>query len=165
MKPEEIMTTDLSDANEYSVAIAAPIFRDFGGNLRFFGQIVTVQTMEDNTLVRQAAESPGKGRVLVVDGSGSLAVAMLGDQVAQIASDNGWSGFVINGAIRDSEAVGKTSIGVKAIATVPNRSRKENTGRTDVPVHFAGITFHPGHWLYADPDGILVSPVELSAPG
>ena len=157
-------TTDLSDAHEYKVDIAKPIFCDFGGSTHFNGRIATVQAMEDNTLVRSAAESPGMGRVLVVDGSGSLAVAMLGDQVAQIACDNGWSGFVINGAIRDSEAVGRIAIGVKAIAAVPNRSRKENTGRVDIPVHFAGVTFRPGDWLYADPDGILLSPTELSQP-
>jgi len=160
----DFQTTDLCDAHEFKVGVAQPIFRDFGGNTHFFGQITTVKAMEDNTLVRAAAESPGNGRVLVVDGSGSLGVAMLGDQVAQIACDNDWAGFVINGAIRDSEAVSEIAIGVKALAAVPNRSRKENEGKTDIAVHFAGATFHPGHWLYADPDGILVSPEPLSMP-
>ena len=144
-----------------TVQIAAPIFRDFGGNIRFSGQISTVLCYENNPLVRKALEEKGNGRVLVVDGGASLRCALLGDQIAAMAAKNGWSGIIINGCIRDSEDIGKMSIGVKALSTFPLKSSKRDSGLRDVPVNFAGVIFKPGEFVYADKDGILVSPIEL----
>eukprot|EP00884_Botryococcus_braunii_P004245 jgi/Botrbrau1/13821/Bobra.0056s0063.1 len=143
------------------VQIVEPIFRDFGGNLRFSGKISTVKCFENNPLVRKALEEQGSGRVLVVDGGASLRCALLGDNIAEMAYKNGWSGIVINGCIRDSEDIGKMPLGVKALNTYPLKSSKRDLGLRDIPVTFAGTTFRPGDWLYADKDGILVSPEEL----
>lgn len=109
----------------------------------------------------QALEEPGEGRVLVVDGGGSKRCALLGDNIGEMACNNGWSGLVINGCIRDSEDIAKMPLGVKALATFPLKSSKRDPGLRDVPVTFAGATFAPGHWVYADRDGILVSAEEL----
>mmetsp|Transcript_26223 Transcript_26223/g.57267 ORF Transcript_26223/g.57267 Transcript_26223/m.57267 type:complete len:221 (+) Transcript_26223:97-759(+) len=147
--------------SDRKVKIAAPIFKDFGGNSKFSGKITTVLCYENNPLVRKALEEPGQGRVLVVDGGASLRCALLGDQIAAMAVKNGWSGILINGCIRDSEDIGKMDLGVKALATFPLKSSKRDPGLRDVPVTFAGVTFTPGHWLYADKDGVLVSPTEL----
>ncbi len=155
-------TTDLCDAYPELVQIPESIFGDFGGVVKFSGPIATVKTFEDNTLVRAALETPGRGRVLVVDGGGSMRCALLGDNLAKLGVENGWRGVVINGCLRDAEAIGELPIGVKALAVHPRKSLKNNYGWSEVPLAFAGVTFTPGHYLYADMDGIVVAPAALT---
>ncbi|WP_437568080.1 ribonuclease E activity regulator RraA [Sorangium sp. So ce542] len=150
-----VRTTDLCDDHPDAVAVADPIFRDYGGARLFHGPIATVKVHEDNVLVRKALEEPGQGRVLVVDGGGSLRCALLGDNVAAIAHQNGWAGLVVYGCVRDAEALGRIPIGVKALATHPRKSNKKGAGDRDIPVTFAGITYVPGGFVYADHDGIV----------
>lgn len=160
-------TADLCDQYEDQVRtgkvrILDPMLNSFGGRTEFHGCIATLKLFEDNSLVRKALEAPGNGRVLVIDGGGSLRCAMLGDLLAQLGTKNGWSGIVVYGCIRDSHAIGEMDIGVLALDTHPLKSIKKNTGETDVDVSFGGVTFVPGHYLYADEDGVLVSPDELA---
>lgn len=150
-------TTDLSDAHPNEVQVADPGLRDFGGRRSFHGPICTVRAPEDNSLVRRALEEPGNGRVLVVDGGGSMRCALLGDQLAALAVKNGWTGVVVNGCIRDSEAIAGMALGVKALGTHPRKSEKRNEGQRDLPVRFAGVEFVPGDHLYADADGVITS--------
>ena len=150
-------TTDLCDAHEGKVRIAAPIFRSYGGKAAFHGAIATLKIFEDNGLVRKTLDTPGHGRVLVIDAGGSLRCAVLGDQLAALAVKNGWAGVVVWGCIRDSKAIGTMDLGVFALATHPQKTVKKNLGDFDVPVSFAGIGFAPGEWLYADEDGLIVS--------
>lgn len=157
-----LATTDLCDKYSDSVQIAESIFTDFGGELEFEGPIGTVKCFEDNSLVRAALETPGQGRVLVVDGGASDRCALLGDNLVQMAIDNDWAGLVIYGSIRDAAQIAEMGIGVKALNTHPKKSNKKNTGEHDVSVHFAGVRFTPGAWLYADLDGIVVSDNELT---
>lgn len=152
-----LATADLCDAHGDTVRVVAPMFHDFGGQRRFAGLVTTVKVHEDNVSVRAALEEPGRGRVLVVDGGGSLRVALLGDQLATLARDHGWEGVVIHGAIRDAEALGGVAVGVKALAACPRKSAKKGWGERDVPVTFGGVTFMPGEWLAADADGIVVA--------
>jgi len=154
-------TTDLCDAHEGKVRVAAPIFRSFGGRPVFHGRIATLKLFEDNGLVRQALDTPGDGRILVVDGGGSLRRALLGDQLAALAVKNDWGGLVIWGCIRDSKAIGAMELGVFALGTIPLKTVKKNLGDAEVPVSFAGIDFVPGEWLYADEDGLIVSSTPL----
>eukprot|EP00891_Asterochloris_glomerata_P005969 jgi/Astpho2/5969/Aster-02450 len=151
----------LDIVTQRNVQIVDPVFRDFGGKLRFNGQVTTVKCFENNPLVRKALEERGNGRVLVVDGGGSMRCALLGDNIAEMAHKNGWSGIVINGCIRDSEDISKMPLGVKALNTYPLKSSKRDKGLRDVPVTFASTTFQPGSWLYADRDGILVAAEQL----
>lgn len=152
-----LATTDLSDAHPSAVQAADPIFRDYGGRRAFHGPMTTLKLFEDNALVRRALEEPGSGRVLVIDGGGSMRCALLGDQLAELAVRHEWAGVVVFGCIRDSEAIGQLPLGVKALATHPLKSIKRGEGQRDLPVRFAGVTFRPGAWLYADADGLLVS--------
>ncbi|MFZ2469889.1 MAG: ribonuclease E activity regulator RraA [Parvibaculum sedimenti] len=149
-------TTDLSDAHP-DIQHAEPIFRDFGGKLAFSGPITTFKTFEDNPKLRQALEGPGNGRVLVVDGGGSLRCALFGGNLAVFAAKNGWAGLVINGCVRDTAEIAAQPVGVKALAAHPKRSDRKGLGEYDVVVSFAGVTFRPGEYLYADADGIVVS--------
>jgi len=155
----DFKTADLCDAHADSprFQIAEPGFHDYGGVRSFAGPISTVRAPEDNSLVRKALEEPGQGRVLVVDGGGSRRCALVGDQLALLAQQNGWAGVVVNGCIRDAEDVGRMRIGVKALGTHPRKSLKRDEGQRDVEVRFAGVAFRPGHYLYADLDGIVTS--------
>jgi len=157
MSDTRVTTTDISDELGDDAQVAEPGFRDFGKRRRFSGRISTVSCPDDNSQVRAALETPGEDRVLVVDGNASLNCAFLGDQLAALANENGWSGVVVNGCIRDSELVATIDIGVKALGTHPKKSLKRGLGERDIPVRFAGVEFKPGDYLYADADGVLVT--------
>jgi regulator of ribonuclease activity A len=153
MKP----TADLYDDQGEALQSCSTQFRNLGGRTAFEGKVSTVKVFEDNVLVKTAVAEEGNGRVLVVDGAGSLSAALLGDRMAEIAAGNGWSGIVINGAVRDVEALAGIDVGVKAVGSNPRKSTKEGIGLRDVEVTFGGVTFRPGRHLFSDADGILVT--------
>lgn len=157
----DLCDTYLQNDTDVSVQVAQPCLRAYGGISSFCGPIATVQVQDDNTSVRLRLQEEGNGRVLVVDGGGSLKCALLGDQLAQLAVDKGWAGVVVYGCIRDSAAIGKMMLGVLALAALPRKSEKRGPGQHDIAVHFAGVDFTPGHYLYVDTDGILVSATPL----
>lgn len=157
------LTPDLCDAYP-DVEVLEPMFSNFGGRDSFGGQIVTIKTFEDNSRVREQVALDGTGKVLVVDGGGSLRTALLGDMLAQKAAENGWEGLVIYGCVRDVDMLAQTDVGVQALASHPMRTVKRGLGDLDVKISFAGVTFIPGHYLYADNNGIIVSPMALTMP-
>lgn len=159
----EFTTADLCDAFAPLVQVAEPLFRDYGGSNRFAGPIETLRVFEDNTLVRQTLETPGRNRVLVVDGGGSLRCALVGGRLAALAQANGWSGLLVNGCIRDGVEIREIPIGLKALNSSPMRSGRNGEGARGGTVSFAGISFLPGHFLYADEDGIVVADRNLIA--
>jgi len=160
-----LSTCDLCDEHRNDPAerfrVLPPIFRDFGGRMRFHGSVATLQCFEDNTSVREAVQSPGQGRVLVVDGGGSLRRALLGGNLAAAAEKNGWAGVVIHGAVRDVEEMARCQIGIRALGLVPIATDKRHAGLVDVSIQLGGAWVHPGEWLGADEDGIVV----MAAPG
>jgi len=156
-------TAELCDDHEQQLQVCLPLLRHFGERREFHGQIVTLKCVEDNTLVREALSEPGYGKVLVVDGGGSLRCALLGDQLAAMAVQNGWAGIVINGCIRDSEQIAAMDIGIMALATHPRKSVKLGCGRRNLQLNFAGVYFTPGNYLYCDADGILLAQQALEA--
>lgn len=155
-------TADLCDAHEDKVRVLTPMLRSYGGLPSFSGPIVTLKVFEDNSLVRSTLESPGQGQVLVVDGGGSMRCALVGDQLAVLAVNNGWAGMVVFGCIRDAKAIGTMNVGVFALGTHPRKSVKKGIGESGLTVSFGGVDFHPGHCLYADEDGIIVSASPLT---
>jgi len=150
-------TADLCDEYGDSVQVCEPIFHAFGGRHAFSGPVSTVRCFEDNSRVREAVESPGQGHVLVVDGGGSRRRALLGDKLGLAAVKNGWAGVIIHGCIRDSAELGRMDLGIRALGTMPLRSEKRGEGERDVPVRFAGVTFRPGDYVFADEDGIILA--------
>jgi regulator of ribonuclease activity A len=160
----EYSTPDLSDLYPALVRVAEPVFRDFGGRRSFGGEIVTVRCFEDNSLVKENAGKPGRGKVMIVDGGGSVRKALLGDLIAETAQKNGWEGLVIYGAVRDVDAIAGLELGVKALASIPLKTERNGAGELNVPVTFAGVTFSPGEYVYADSTGIIVSPEPLKMP-
>ncbi|MGI9230029.1 MAG: ribonuclease E activity regulator RraA [Gammaproteobacteria bacterium] len=155
-------TADLYDANEGKVQVLSLILQSYGNKRRFSGHISTIRCHEDNTLVRAALEEPGEGRVLVIDGGGSVRCALVGDNLAQLAQENGWQGIVLNGCIRDSAVINELDTGIKALGTNPKKSVKKGIGERDIPVSFGAVDFVPGSWLYADEDGVLLSEKQLT---
>ena len=158
----EIVTADLYDAHHETVGVCALQFRSFGKRRSFSGPCATVATFEDHTPVLTFLSEPGNGRILVVDGQGSLRVGVMGDRLAEIGVRNGWAGIVINGAIRDSLGIDALDIGVKALGATARRGWISGPSARDIPLGFGGVTFVPGNWVYADVDSVLVSPAELA---
>ncbi|GAA4274947.1 ribonuclease E activity regulator RraA [Aquimarina gracilis] len=154
-------TADLSDQYPNDLLCASPIFKSFGKKTAFWGEITTIKLFEDNSFVRQQLGTDGTGKVLVVDGGGSLRCALVGDRLAQLAIDNNWEGIIVYGCIRDSRIINEMNVGIRAINTCPIKSIKRNIGELDIPVKFAEIEFTPGNFIYVDEDGILTSPKKL----
>jgi regulator of ribonuclease activity A len=150
-------TADLCDELGDAARVAEPVFRDFGGVHSFSGEVTTLQVFEDNALVRATLEMPGQGRVLVVDGGGSVRTALLGGRLASLAAENGWSGILVYGAVRDLAELRAVRIGIKALAASPRRSGKRGSGRHGIPVRVAGIEVRPGDRIWADEDGVVVT--------
>ncbi|MEY4575602.1 MAG: hypothetical protein RL701_305 [Pseudomonadota bacterium] len=150
-------TSDLYDAHGEALQVALPVFKSFGGRARFSGAIETVRCHEDNSRVKEQLATDGGGRVLVVDGSGSLRCALLGDLIAASAVKYGWAGVIIHGAVRDVDALEKMELGVYALGSVPRKSVRRDEGQVGPVVSFAGVVFEPGAYLYADQTGIVVA--------
>ena len=133
-----------------------PVFKNFGGLARFSGPVSTVKCFEDNSLVKAAVDSPGEGRVLVVDGGASLRRALVGGNLGAAAARNGWAGVVVDGCVRDVIELAQCSVGLRALAAMPLPTEKRHEGQRDIPVQIQGVWVRPGDWLYADEDGMVV---------
>ena len=158
MNPDN--TCDLCDLHkgDHSGAfrVLPPVFQAYGGRPAFAGPVSTVKCHEDNTSVKAAVESPGQGRVLVVDGGGSMRHALVGGNLAAAAARNGWAGLVVDGCVRDMAELAAADIGIRALALMPLPTERRHAGLVDVPVQVQGVAVRPGDWLVADADGIVV---------
>lgn len=158
----DFVTCDLCDEHPEEVSVVTGLqWLDFGGRRRFGGRIETVKCFEDNSRVKEHLGTDGQGRVLVVDGGGSLRNALMGDMIAENAVKNGWEGVIIYGGCRDVDALAELDIGVFALGCVPVKSVRRGEGQLNIPVTFGGVTFRPGDHVYADRNGIIVAPRAL----
>lgn len=157
-------TPDICDDFLVDLQVLEPLFSEYGNSERFSGEVVTIKCFEDNTLLKKMLGTDGTGKVMVVDGGGSIRRALLGDMLAAMAVDNGWQGVLINGCVRDVEILKTINLGIRALNCHPLRSDKRNEGQLNVAVTFAGADINPGQYLYADENGIVVanSKLELS---
>ena len=162
----DFATCDLCDAHKAdsdgAFRVLPPQYASFGGRTKFAGPVSTVKCFEDNTHVKEAVESPGLGRVLVVDGGGSLRRALVGGNLASAAAKNGWAGVLVHGAVRDAAELAACEVGIRALALIPMPTLKRNEGQRDVPVQIEGVWIQPGDRLFADADGIVVLPAASS---
>jgi regulator of ribonuclease activity A len=163
--PLDFATCDLCDVHKAdtsgSFRVLAPVFHDYGKQRKFSGVVSTVKCFEDNSLVKAAVESPGQGRVLVVDGGSSMRRALVGGNLGASAARNGWAGVVVDGCVRDAAELAACDTGIRALALIPLPTDKRNEGQRDVPVQVQGVWIRPGDMLYADEDGMVV----LAVPG
>ncbi|MDP9937419.1 ribonuclease E activity regulator RraA [Paenarthrobacter nicotinovorans] len=153
---EQKNTADLYDERGEELESLAIQFHNLGGHTHFSGPARTIRCLEDNALVKSVLGTPGEGAVLVIDGQGSLRTALMGDMIADSAVENGWAGVIINGAIRDREAIARLPLGVKALGSNPRKSAKTGAGELDVELVIDGVRIRPGAMIYSDPDGILL---------
>ena len=160
-------TCDLCDVHKNDCSgefrVLPPVFKNFGGLVRFSGPVSTIKCFEDNSLVKAAVDSPGEGRVLVVDGGASLRRALVGGNLGAAAAKNGWAGVVVDGCVRDVIELAQCSVGLRALAAMPLPTEKRAEGQRDIPVQIQGVWVRPGDWLYADEDGMVVMASPLVA--
>ncbi len=159
---DTLPTCDLCDSYRDDASkdlrVLPPVFRTFGGKARFCGVVVTVRCFEDNALVKTVLEQSGEGRVLVIDGGGSLRRALVGGNIGAVAARNGWAGVLVNGCVRDVAELAVLPMGFLALASIPLPPRKLGDGENQVPVMVQGLWIHPGEWMVADEDGVIVLP-------
>ncbi|QJW37736.1 ribonuclease E activity regulator RraA [Cellulosimicrobium protaetiae] len=151
-------TADLADEHGEALQSCDVQLRQYGGVAAFAGPAATIRCFEDNALVKARLAEPGEGRVLVVDGGGSVRTALMGDLIAASAVENGWAGVVIHGGVRDTAVLRTLPLGIKALGSNPRKSAKDGAGERDVPVTFGGATFMPGATVVSDDDGVVVLP-------
>ena len=156
----DFYTADICDQYE-DIQICESIFKSYGGKAKFKGRIRTVKAVEDNSYVKRLIDEKVNGDIMVIDGNGSKKCALLGDNLAKKATDNGWSGFIIHGCIRDSEIISTINIGIKALVTMPMKSEKKNVGELGGNVKFANVLFREGCYAYSDQDGIIICQHEI----
>jgi regulator of ribonuclease activity A len=149
-------TADLADEIGPEIRSCDTQFTQYGGRSEFVGRITTVKCFQDNALLKSVLGEPGNGGVLVVDGDASVHTALVGDLIAELGRGNGWSGIILNGAVRDAAVLRTLDIGIKALGSNPRKSTKTGVGERDVPLHIGGVTFHPGELVYSDDDGVVV---------
>ena len=159
--PMTYTVPDICDDFLSSLQVLEPLFLDYGGQAKFHGQVVTIKCFEDNSKVKQTLASNGEGKILVVDGGGSLRCALLGDMLAAMAAANGWQGVVVNGCVRDVEILKTIDLGVRALNCYPLKSNKRDEGQLEIPIRIAGANIEPGQYLYADENGMVVTRARL----
>jgi regulator of ribonuclease activity A len=150
-----VVTADIYDDYHEHLQVCELQFRSFGRIESFCGSCATVETFEDHGPVLDALQMEGYGRVLVVDGGGSLRVGIMGDKLAAVGVKRGWIGVIVVGAIRDSRGIDELSIGVKALGATARRTWSIGRGRHGIPLRVGSVTVDPGCWAYADRDCVL----------
>jgi regulator of ribonuclease activity A len=155
------VTCDLCDDHPDDVRVCEPMFGSFGGREAFGGEIVTVKCHEDNSRVKELLATPGKSKVLVVDGGGSMRCALMGDIIGESAVQHGWEGVIIYGCVRDVDALAQLDLGVHAVAAIPLKSVRKGVGETGLDITFGGVTFVQGQYVYADNNGVIVAAKKL----
>ena len=154
-------TSELCDLFADSVDVVEPIFVSYGGRLSFGGEITTVKCFEDKGLLDRVISENGKGKVLLIDGGGSLRRALVDANLAQIAVENQWEGIICYGSVRDVDALEDFDIGIQSLVSIPVGANDDSTGEADVAINFGGVTFLPDDHVYADNTGIILSPDPL----
>lgn len=163
-KPPQFSTADIHDEQPDLVTVINRQFRVFGQHTCFSGPIETLRVFSDHSAVRDTVAGEGRGRVLVIDAGEDLSVGVLGDRIAALAVEHGWAGFVVFGAVRDSEALDGLPIGVRALGTTARRSSIVRAGERGTPLRVGDVRIQPGDWLYADRDAVLIGPTQLDVP-
>ena len=158
----EYNTSALCDIYLDQVDVVEPIFSNFGGRASFCGQVTTIKCFEDNALIREILEQNGLGRILLIDGGGSLRKALMDAEIASLAEDNEWEGVIVYGCVREVDELEDMNLGIQALASIPIGATSQGVGELDIPVNFGGVSFLPEDYLYADNTGIILSSEPLN---
>lgn len=148
-------TADLCDRLGAGAQVCHLPWRSYGGLQAASGPVACVEAFEDAGPVRAMLERPGAGRILVVDGGGSLRVALLGDRLAQRGLDHGWRGVIVHGAVRDVAALAAMDFAVLALGAVPQRASGLAWCEPAAVLAFGGVSVASGEWVSLDADGVV----------
>ncbi|MGF1713467.1 ribonuclease E activity regulator RraA [Photobacterium chitinilyticum] len=157
----EYNTSELCDIYLDQVDVVEPMFSSYGGRSSFGGQVTTIKCFEDNGLIRDVLQQSGVGRVLLIDGGGSLRRALVDAEIAQLAASNEWEGLIVYGCVRNVDELDEVEVGIQAMASIPVGADQQEIGEVDVAVNFGGVTFLPEDHIYADTTGVILSPEPL----
>ncbi len=126
-------------------------------SMRFAGPALTVELRPgDNLMIHAAMALAQPGDVIVVDGKGDLTSALMGEIMCQQCVALGVTAVVIDGAVRDSEAIRELGFPMYAAGLNPNGPTKYVPGRVNHPVSVGGVTVNPGDLVVGDADGVTV---------
>lgn len=150
-------TSELCDMYTEQVDVLSPIFEHYGGLSSFGGQVQTIKCFEDNAIILNVVANDGTGKVLIIDGGGSIRCALIDAEIAELAAENNWEGIVCNGSVRDVDALEDINIGIMALNSIPVGADDQGIGEDDIAINFAGVTFLPDDHLYADSTGAILS--------
>ena len=154
-------TADICDRYGKNVNVVAQTLHSYGKKKSFSGKIVTILLDKDNSdLVTMLRDEQGEGRVVVVDVYAKYC-AVVGDTLMGYALKNGWAGIVINGYVRDTKITKDIDVGLMALGTCPRKSSKKSSSQRNIDLHFGGVSFKSGEYIYADEDGVVVSTQKL----
>jgi len=132
--------------------------------MKVAGPAFTVEVRPgDNLMIHAALTLARPGDVIVVDGKGDLSCALTGALMAAHAKKAGIAGFVIDGAVRDTEECARGDFPIFAAGANPNGPLKNSGGRINWPVSLAGTSVNPGDLIVGDADGVVVVPREAAA--
>lgn len=159
----DLETSTLCDYYGEILDVVDPIFANFGVISSFYGEVTTVKCFEDNGALYEILETDGTGKVLVIDGGGSLRKALVDAELVDIAIENNWSGLVVYGAVRHLDHLAQSEIGIQAIGATPSGAESKGICEKEIGVNFGGVTFLPGDFIYADNTGIVLSETELDS--
>lgn len=154
-------TSQLCDIYADTIDVVEPLLTNFGGRDSFAGEVVTIKCFESIGLIYKTLEENGAGKVLLIDGGGSLRRALVNAHIAELAVENSWEGIVVNGCVREVDILEELDLGIQAITAIPVGGDDNEIGEVNMPVNFAGVTFLPEDILYADSTGIVISPEPL----
>lgn len=157
----EYNTSELCDIYLDQVDVVEPMFSSYGGRSSFGGQVTTIKCFEDNGLIRDVLQQSGVGRVLLIDGGGSLRRALVDAEIAQLAASNEWEGLIVYGCVRNVDELDEVEVGIQAMASIPVGADQQEIGEVDVAVNFGGVAFLPEDHIYADTTGVILSPEPL----
>ena len=120
------------------------------------GAAITVRTRSgDNLLLHRALDMAEPGDVIVVDAQGELSNAIAGENMMMWAERRGIAGVIVDGAMRDLDAIRKMRLSVFAAGIQPKGPHKNGPGEINVPVSCGGIVVYPGQIIVGDDDGVV----------
>lgn len=154
-------TADFCDRYPEKVFVLGPGYTNYGGAPMCQGVIATIWLDGNNSdLITLLRDEKGEGKVVVVDADQAY-YAIVGENLMKFAHQNGYAGIVVNGYIRDTFQIKDIPVGLYALGTCSRKVIPVSKGKRDIPLSFGGVDFRSGEYLYADTDGVIVTPEPL----
>src|SRR5690625_425099 len=128
---------------------------------KLLGSAFTVKTRQgDNLLIHKAIDMAEPGDVIIVEGGGDSTNAVFGEIMLRLCQKKGIAGAVIDGSIRDTDAIRKNDFPIFAKSVTHRGPYKDGPGEINVPISIGGLVINPGDLLIGDEDGVVSVPLD-----